>query len=127
MNATYLIYPVILSQSEMNLIKCHILAMQDEVILPLTGKTIYPDRLREMCSNATKNMKEIISNENSEGYRYNSYCLNMICLKLTYCYELMKKYDPEILKPQMSQIAHINYSISLILCTSHNKYIDSFG
>lgn len=127
MNTSYLIYPVVLSQTEIGLIKCHILAMQHEVISRFIQPNIYPDRLREMCSNATKSMKEIVDNNNSEGYRYNSYCLNMISLKLTYLYELMKKYDPEVLKPQMTQIAHINYSISLILCTSHNKYLDSFG
>jgi len=98
-----------------------------ESVLPVFNTDeLYSKRLKLQVICVLKDFQELIHNANNQGYRHNSYLLNMISLKLTFIYELMKKFNPEVLKHEMTTIAEVNYSISLMLCKSHAEYIDNF-
>jgi len=63
---------------------------------------------------------EILSNKNTKGYRYNSYLLNIIVLKLEYIVELMIYEKNAILKDEIELIRICIRDLKLILVIHHD-------
>jgi len=80
------------------------------------------DKANYYVGQIIRDLSEIVSNHNSNGYRYNSYLLNMLCLKLSYVHELYQLINSENTGWVLILLSEINYSISVILETISNEH-----
>lgn len=69
--------------------------------------------------------RELLSNSNSKGYKWNSYVLRMAILKLNYIYEVIKKEDLKKYDALLMDLAITECLLSEILfeCFNENQSI----
>lgn len=67
-------------------------------------------------------LREIISNLNINGYRWNSYCLNMILVKLTFYLQILEQSDKWKASYHVSDINAIIKTLSSILGAKYYEW-----
>lgn len=124
MEAKYLIYPCVFSEDEFNSLRS-VESVVNELFMEVSVKEQkLIENINHYLAKALTDLKEIVNNKNCKGYRYNSYLLNMVELKLTYVYELMRKVDVSRVNNQLSKISEAIYITGLILDSSYRNYLD---
>lgn len=126
MTSNYLIYPICFTSQQFSQLS-EILYTIDESIVPSFNSDDKESiNIKYYLFKLMGDIREIINNKNLQGYRHNSYLLNMVSLKIAYCYELVHKHKPIENAPELTKLALINYTISVLLSTTNNQYIDNY-
>jgi hypothetical protein len=118
----YLIYPCVLTDNDLELIKVQGINVSKCLIECSETGMKQKENINYHLTKVVMDIQEIVLNRNLKGYRYNSYLLNMIELKLTYVYELMRKLDSTILMREMSIIADSCFVFGLVLDSTYDVY-----
>jgi hypothetical protein len=126
MSSTYLIYPICFTVNDFANLSNISVSIREGIVPAFKSDDSESVNIKYYLFQIMGDIKEIINNKNLKGYRHNSFILNMISLKITYCYELIKKHKPVKNAPEMTKLGLINYKISVLLSTTNNVYVDNF-
>ena|SRR4030042_583446 len=118
----YLIFPCLLSDEEFITIKHQRDLVSKCVIEHLQVGMKQKENINYHLARVIIDIEEVVSNRNLHGYRYNSYLLNMIELKLIYIYELMRKLDHDVLMKEITIIAESCFIFASLIDSSYDSY-----
>lgn len=122
MTINYLIFPCVLSDNQFDELRFAKEKLEEVLNFKAINDQKRVDKANYYVGQIIRDLSEIVSNHNSNGYRYNSYLLNMLCLKLSYVHELYQLINSENTGWVLILLSEINYSISVILETISNEH-----
>jgi hypothetical protein len=115
MKSNYLIYPMVLSDSDFVLLKNAASDLRNLNFERISSLRNCSHNFIYYLAMAILNLEEVITNSNSRGYRYNSYVLNMAYLKLSFAAELIEAKELRKLQVEFDTIKRSLSTIHEIL------------
>lgn len=125
MSSASLIFPCYLSDSQFQILQEEKTILQKYLHLKDDPNDKKLSAIRYYIGLAIFELTNIIQQHNLTGYRFNSYALHNVNLKLSFIYELMRKYDPEGITLKATDLANTHYRLELILNTCHLNYMET--
>jgi len=122
MNSNYLIYPCVLTNDQFEELRFVKEKLEEVLNFQAINDQKRVDKANYYVGQIIRDLSEIVSNHNSNGYRYNSYLLNMICVKLSYVHELYQIIASENIGWVIILLSETNYQISVILEATSNEH-----
>jgi hypothetical protein len=121
MNSNYLIYPCVLTNDQFEELRFTKEKLQEILDFQAINDQKRVDKANYYVGQIIRDLSELVSNHNSNGYRYNSYLLNMLCVKLSYVHELYQIINSESKGWIINLLSESNYTISVILEATNNE------
>ncbi len=116
MASIYFIYPVVISDEHFSRLVKEIDVLQKTNFDLISDVKVNHKSMAIILAQAILDIEEVVTNKNTKGYRYNSYLLNMVNLKITFCIETLRaKHDEKftILIYNLETCINVNQTILL--------------
>lgn len=115
MTTHFLIFPMVLNDKDLETLKTITKQLTEFNYQKLTMLRNCRQNIIYYLAKAIIALQDVIKAKNTSGYRWTSYNLNMILLKLEFINELMKKENPTLLKEEIETVSIILRDIKLML------------
>ena len=119
MSTHYLIFPLVLSEESFIRLATEIVQLDNLNFDNINWKGSRVKNMIYYTHSAIFDLREILRNRNTRGYRFNSYLLNMITLKLTFIKELLMSVSGEEQSTRMYTINDAINSINEVLLVGY--------
>ena len=120
MKTHFLIFPIVFSDTDFETLTIQVITLKNLNFERLTSLIQCKQSIIYHIAHAVLDIQEILDNRNCKGYRYNSYCLNLSILKLTFVFELLKSKDLLLFREEISIIQSTIISLSSIITVNYN-------
>jgi hypothetical protein len=119
-----LVFPLIFSSNDFVQLDETFTTVKNEIFDYRKASNAKCDRIWLEIASAFLNVNEIISNQNSKGYRYNSYCLQMCILKLEYSREMIIRLEPENYSKIYQLLSNLVFQLRTLLRGHYQHYLE---
>lgn len=119
----YLIYPMVISDHDFDLIKGSCTVLKNMNFDRLTSLVNCKQSVVYHLAQAVLDLEEVISNHNGRGYRYNSFVLNMAAIKLTFVLEILIAKNECLFETEINTLRSVIMAVQLILQKSYELFI----
>ena len=122
METKFLIFPCVLTSEDITILK-NVYQDFSELIIKLDSiSELKPKFDKVRLTLVLFDLRELFLNENISGYRWNSYCLNMVIVKLTYHLSLLENNLELFYNGIMYEVNSVITAISQVLAAKYYEW-----